>query len=817
MSEEYYSAEQVIGLAAWGNTEMPSDLEESLVRERIEKKWGKQILQNEHIEKIGGERRHPCVLAMRRTLLRCLWRERRGQISAGRWSHLSPGLAETRAQAARHALRRADARGRKWTRIIVRLSGKIMAEVMADLRSDLRPLYKLRGKRFEQITEAILRINSDLGTGKIRLQGRMVRQGQDAPKGEYEQVPALYFEPKWRTISLDNKAGCDNSAPLQAQRGTQHEWWNLRFSADDVDRLYRPVTVGDQGVAGSAPSRMVRYAASTQKERVTTLKDLPADWTLNQTIAWIMFRDTSLVKSVAGVGVVRFATLLALAEFDAPPRGVPDRWSAEEELVVRLCAGDLRSKGQIAGKDEVQVMEPLDWTQGKLGEERDHVVLRHLRFSKKFWFDITLPKAAIISIWPLIQPNVTPHGVPPPESRNPAGNDAGLTFADPFDHAERRVWESDPANEVVQDKIWLLQPAITREITQTENDAIPRLLATSSSEARDSELRRLWRWLAVLKTDERKLLSAGRDEIHSVVDRLWESYGHLVSPPGLPSRLEVRPPVPGPPVNAAGLPSDAWIRATEAFAWLAFGDASKCTDFDTRLRASPDIEQDLVLQNDMRRLGDACDAILQKARAEKCFAYVQVAGTIDMKPLPSWLFRHGITVNIFHGVVDRSHADLDAGSEISSILRKTGCSGEVWFRRNELINAMGAGQGSAAIVETHLSKVSGVNVGIASAIAVNNDLPQGELEADSAFRNATKKEIHGAISAVYDLAESHRMKPPNLKEIAPPVLARLKAIKVTATVTRVMDLAGDATHRNRRRRQGARVNRSLPPFSDPEM
>src|SRR3954454_16030641 len=84
--------------------------------------------------------------------------------------------------------------------------------------------------------------------------------------------------------------------------------------------------------------------------------------------------------------------------------------------------------------------------------------------------------------------------------------------------ADRRKWERDPANQVVLDKMWLLQAAFTREIQQTENDAIPRLQATSSSAVRDAELRRLWRWLAVLKADERKMLSTPRDKLHSVVD-----------------------------------------------------------------------------------------------------------------------------------------------------------------------------------------------------------------------------------------------------------------------------------------------------------
>jgi hypothetical protein len=108
----------------------------------------------------------------------------------------------------------------------------------------------------------------------------------------------------------------------------------------------------------------------------------------------------------------------------------------------------------------------------------------------------------------------------------------------------RRVWENDPANEAVQDDMWFLQPAITREITQIESDAIPRQQAKPASESRNSELRKLWQWLATLRADEQELLSAGPHDLHSIVDRLWMAYGHLVSPPGPRSRSKERPTVP---------------------------------------------------------------------------------------------------------------------------------------------------------------------------------------------------------------------------------------------------------------------------------
>jgi hypothetical protein len=103
-----------------------------------------------------------------------------------------------------------------------------------------------------------------------------------------------------------------------------------------------------------------------------------------------------------------------------------------------------------------------------------------------------------------------------------------------LDFAGRRDWENDPSNEIVQEKLWNLQPAIEREIALTGVDAIPRLQATSPSKARDSELRRLLRCLEALKASRAELLAAHTGDLHLVVDRLMKSYWHLV-PPGSPS------------------------------------------------------------------------------------------------------------------------------------------------------------------------------------------------------------------------------------------------------------------------------------------
>jgi hypothetical protein len=165
---------------------------------------------------------------------------------------------------------------------------------MAELRADLRPLYGLRNRWVQQFTQAISRIKQDLVAERIEAWGRPVQVGGDG-LGEYEKVPASFFEPKSRTITLDGKAWCDPNASLDELGSTEQEWHELQFRRPNADRLYRPIVVGDQGIPGSASSRIARFQSMTGKVGAVTLAELPAYWTFGQAIAWIMFRDPSLV------------------------------------------------------------------------------------------------------------------------------------------------------------------------------------------------------------------------------------------------------------------------------------------------------------------------------------------------------------------------------------------------------------------------------------------------------------------------------------------------------------------------------------------
>lgn len=84
-------------------------------------------------------------------------------------------------------------------------------------------------------------------------------------------------------------------------------------------------------------------------------------------------------------------------------------------------------------------------------------------------------------------------------------------------------------------------------------------------------------------------------------------------------------------------------------------------------------------------------------------------------------------------------------------------------------------------------------------------------------RPASQDAVHSAITAVYDFAESRRMKPPNIKELGEPVRKLLAREELTATKNSIEKLASEAQHRDRRLPPGSVVRGRFLVFSDFEI
>jgi hypothetical protein len=72
-------------------------------------------------------------------------------------------------------------------------------------------------------------------------------------------------------------------------------------------------------------------------------------------------------------------------------------------------------------------------------------------------------------------------------------------------------------------------------------------------------------------------------------------------------------------------------------------------------------------------------------------------------------------------------------------------------------------------------------------------------------RQASETEIHKAIAEVYADAAKNDLKPPNVREIGEPVLARLLKCGLSASGNRIMGLAGDSRYGGIRRKPGTTV------------
>ena len=82
---------------------------------------------------------------------------------------------------------------------------------------------------------------------------------------------------------------------------------------------------------------------------------------------------------------------------------------------------------------------------------------------------------------------------------------------------------------------------------------------------------------------------------------------------------------------------------------------------------------------------------------------------------------------------------------------------------------------------------------------------EGAQQAVTSPRRASHAEIDGMIAAVYDHADQHKMKPPNINQISGPVQRLLMRHGLEATRTRIQKAASAEAHAHRRRPLGQRV------------
>ena len=130
---------------------------------------------------------------------------------------------------------------------------------------------------------------------------------------------------------------------------------------------------------------------------------LSRDWSINETLAWIIFRDTEVVKSVYQLQKRRFSIQLAWHEGTKKPRFFQNETDAWMSLIERLGSVDPVARAQSGDCAEKSMVPSDDWRDA---QNRDHGIDievtrngNHLKIVRT-WLDVTLPREWVVENWP---------------------------------------------------------------------------------------------------------------------------------------------------------------------------------------------------------------------------------------------------------------------------------------------------------------------------------------------------------------------------------------------------------------------------------
>ncbi len=259
-----------------------------------------------------------------------------------------------------------------------------------------------------RIAEAAGEVMEALRAGRLVAHGQpSLANGDPDRHAAHMPVPLGVLLHPATTIYIDNLIAPDIAADPGAWRDRRSlAFRDIRFQTADVLALW-PV---------QAPPPVL-------------LDDLPADWTLLECVAWIMLRDPAVVRDTApetrreggtfyaehllptgprmteqtgepGNSLMRLTALWASEKVVNPGATVWHGTDATEDLLAALRAGKLTARGRPHG-GTIQAMQPGDWRGLILDEQpRGTLVALPARTMGQRWFDLTVPRAAMVALWP---------------------------------------------------------------------------------------------------------------------------------------------------------------------------------------------------------------------------------------------------------------------------------------------------------------------------------------------------------------------------------------------------------------------------------
>ena len=247
--------------------------------------------------------------------------------------------------------------------------------------------------------------------------------GEPRPGSIHEAIPATHLMHPMIGITEWDMVRVDTSHPVG-------KWLNLRipeyakvqFKTAEVLALWPAATARSPSTA-EAPS-------SPAAPKPIQLDDLPSAWTLMECIAWIMLRDPRVVRNLAlpisqrGGQYLRTHTLpdgsrVTVSQTDMKQHEAIDldlrwAWKLHDELNATGCSSNEAKRQLLAAlsNDRVHatgslpegaraVMNPADWRGLGFREgDRGRIEVEPIdQTVRRYWSDITMPKAEILAVW----------------------------------------------------------------------------------------------------------------------------------------------------------------------------------------------------------------------------------------------------------------------------------------------------------------------------------------------------------------------------------------------------------------------------------
>jgi hypothetical protein len=373
-------------------------------------------------------------------------------------------------------------------RHLLRKHHRQVSEVIADLRTDIERAQVAVADQAKRLHDADRALCSAVAEGALPLFARRGNAAGGRFTGlDHEAVPPAFFFNRHRTINmLWEWATLRDDAPMEewALWRTQEapDWGDLRFPKAAILARF-PLSLAEPS---RAPAGAPNSGPSEAAELSPKMSDLPARWTLLECLAWIMFRDTRIVRDaslempreaapymaearVPGsraqlarmMGEPAYNRLRLTVEWaydraqGSPVPGLEPR-AAEADLLVKLRSGAITARGRTATDDTPRDMDPGDWRGLALVERtRSELTAEPERMTGQAWRDVTIARDDAAREWPYFgevqqpmpkiepaDPARPPSAIPGPEliAAAPIASGTGGEPPPVYTHAALKFW-----------------------------------------------------------------------------------------------------------------------------------------------------------------------------------------------------------------------------------------------------------------------------------------------------------------------------------------------------------------------------------------